>query len=242
MKSKVVEQVEEILKRVTAVEDIAEIERVIAEAKGKILVEPAAGFWEGKRPCWEICHCPESTRSQCPAPQYPFLPCWEIEGTYLKLSDDVNNGDDTSICRICRVYRRYGQGKPIEIRLRDKGLDSHCRSLKEKCQTSEYYGEGEAIAGCPSNMPCSFDNQAISPYSDTLPRREIRSGFNEFNRREAMNTDIAHSMHESGTKARSALGEAKHLIGRVKHLIGKVVSVDEDWISKSKDWPYLWRK
>ena len=52
----------------------------------------------------------------------------------MKLSDDGDKGDDMSICRVCRVYKRYGQGKPIEIRLRGKGLDSHYRALKEKCR------------------------------------------------------------------------------------------------------------
>ena len=94
-------------------------------------------FWQGKTPCWEMCHCPVSIKNQCPAPRNPFLPCWGIEGTYLKLCDDGNKGDDISICQICRVYKRYGQGKPIEIRLCGKGLDSYCRSLKEKCLSSE---------------------------------------------------------------------------------------------------------
>ena len=84
-----------------------------------------------------MCHCPEDIKSQCPASKYPFLPCWEIEGTYLKLSDDGVKGDDLSICQVCRVYKRYGEGKEIEIRLRGKGLDTYCRSLKEKCQV--YY-------------------------------------------------------------------------------------------------------
>ncbi|MFC2035615.1 hypothetical protein ACFLUJ_05775 [Chloroflexota bacterium] len=95
-------------------------------------------FWQGKTPCWEMCHCPASIKSQCPAHRNPSLPCWEIQGTYLKLSDDINNGNDISICRICRVYKRYGKGKPIEIRLFDKGLDFYCRTLKEKCQSDEF--------------------------------------------------------------------------------------------------------
>lgn len=91
-------------------------------------------FWHGKTPCWEMCHCPESIKNQCPAYRYPLLPCWEIEGTYLKLSDDGSRGDDTSICQVCRVYKKYGQGNPIEIKLRGKGLDTYCRSLREKAE------------------------------------------------------------------------------------------------------------
>ena len=103
MKSKVIEQLEELIKQVKAVEDIVEIERIIAEAKGKISLESTEGFWESKGPCWEMCQCPETIRSECPAYKYQSLPCWEIEGTYCKLDDYGARGDDTSICQICRV-------------------------------------------------------------------------------------------------------------------------------------------
>jgi len=124
MKSKVVEQVEELLKEVEAVEDIAKIERIVAEAKGRIQLEPTAGFWEGKRPCWEMCQCPEKMRSECPAPKYQSFPCWQIEGTYHKLGDYGASGTDLSICEACRVYKRWGQNKPIEIKLFGKGLNA----------------------------------------------------------------------------------------------------------------------
>ena len=134
MKSKVVEQVEEILKGVTAVEDITEIERIIAEAKGKILHEPSTGFWEGKKPCWEMCQCPEMIRSECPAPKYQSFPCWEIEGTYCKLDDYGASGRDTSICEVCRVYKRWGENKPMNIRLFGKGLDTSFRLAEKVAQ------------------------------------------------------------------------------------------------------------
>ena len=102
------------------------------EMRGKIAKEEALYFWDSKKPCWEMCRCPESIKDQCPAHKYPFLPCWEIEGTYLKLSDDGSKGDDINICRICRVYRKYGQNKPIRIKLYGKGIDTYCRSLGEK--------------------------------------------------------------------------------------------------------------
>lgn len=102
------------------------------DAEGEI--RKPDNFWQDKTPCWKMCHCPEDMRNQCPAYNYPSLPCWEIEGTYLKLSDNGQNGQDTSICQICRVYKRYGQGKPIEIKLLGKGLDSYCRSLMAKCE------------------------------------------------------------------------------------------------------------
>jgi hypothetical protein len=108
-------------------------ERLLAGEMEEVIGE-LVHFWKDKTPCWEMCHCPEDIRSQCPVPKYPSLPCWEVEGTYLKLSDDGEKGDDTSICRVCRVYKKYGQDKPIEIRLRGKGRDSYCRAIKEKCQ------------------------------------------------------------------------------------------------------------
>lgn len=105
--------------------DNKQMERVLVK-------DEAVSFWDGKKPCWEMCHCPESIRDQCPARKYPALPCWEIEGTYLKLSDDGVKGDNVRICRVCRVYRKYGRGKPIRIKLYGKGVDARYKELKEK--------------------------------------------------------------------------------------------------------------
>ena len=129
MKPKELEQVKQLLKEVVTVEEIAEIERIIQEAKGKILAEPDLGFWEGKTPCWEMFRCPEAVRTECPAFNYRSLPCWQIEGTYCKLDDYGASGQDTSICEICRVYKKYGHGEPIEIKLFGKGIDTSIRSL-----------------------------------------------------------------------------------------------------------------
>ena len=104
MKSKVVEQVEEVLKGIRTAEDIAEIERIIGEVKGKILLGPVGGVWEGKKPCWEI------------------------EGTYCKLEEYGARGDDTSICQVCRVYKRWGGAGPIQIKLFGRGIDTTLRS------------------------------------------------------------------------------------------------------------------
>lgn len=119
----VVEQLEEILKGVETVEEIGEVEKVIEEAKGKILTEPGTGFWEGKTPCWAMFRCPEAVRNECPAFKYQSLPCWEIEGTYCKLYDYGAKGDGTEICANCRVYKKWGQGAPIEIKLLGKGFN-----------------------------------------------------------------------------------------------------------------------
>jgi hypothetical protein len=130
MRTKVAEQVEELLRGVTTVEEIAEVERVISEVKGKVLAEPGLGFWEGKTPCWEMFRCPEPMKNECPAFKYRSLPCWQIEGTYSKLRDYGQRGDSTDICQVCRVYKRYGHGEPIEIKLRGKGFNTGIAATK----------------------------------------------------------------------------------------------------------------
>jgi len=110
------------------------MEKEHLERETGMVKETAASFWTDKKPCWEMCHCPESIRSQCPAPKYPFLPCWEIEGTYLKLSDNGYKGDNNSLCRVCRVYRTYGRKEAIDIKLWGRGLDAQFRELSEKAE------------------------------------------------------------------------------------------------------------
>jgi hypothetical protein len=87
------------------------------------------GFWHSRQPCWEMCHCPEKIRNECPATKYTRFPCWEIEGTYLKLSEDRKTGKDITLCQLCRVYKRYGDGKPIVLKLLGKGIDAYLRKL-----------------------------------------------------------------------------------------------------------------
>jgi len=130
-RTRVIEQLEEILKGVVTLEEIGDMERVIAEAKGKILEEPSVGFWEGKTPCWEMFRCPEAVRDECPAFKHQSLPCWEIEGTYCKLYDYGAKGDGTEICQYCRVYKRWGQGKPIELKLLGQGFNHAGRPLEK---------------------------------------------------------------------------------------------------------------
>jgi hypothetical protein len=93
--------------------------------------EERTNFWNGKSPCWEMCHCPAMIRTECPAPKYQFLPCWQIEGTYCKLDDYGETGTDTSICQVCRVYKKYGKGEPIELKLFGRGIDSSLKSLEK---------------------------------------------------------------------------------------------------------------
>ena len=89
------------------------------------------GFWADKQPCWEQCHCPEMIKQECPASKYQFLPCWEIEGTYCKLDDKGATGKDTSICEMCQVYKKYGNGQPIRLKLFGRGLDAGMKELAE---------------------------------------------------------------------------------------------------------------
>jgi len=132
MRPKIIEQMEEILKGVTTAEEIEEVETIIAEAKGKILPQPVMGFWEGKTPCWEMFRCPEAVRNECPSFKYSSRPCWEIEGTYCKLNDYGTTGRDTSICEVCRVYKKWGHGEPIEMKLFGRGIDTSLASSMKK--------------------------------------------------------------------------------------------------------------
>ena len=97
--------------------------------------EGTPDFWQGKTACWEMCQCPEVIKNECPASKYRFLPCWEIEGTYCKLTADRTSGTDTSICQTCQVYKRWGRNEPIELRLFGKGIDSFYRYLEEKVKS-----------------------------------------------------------------------------------------------------------
>jgi hypothetical protein len=97
-------------------------------------IEGILDFWQGKTPCWQMCHCPEVVRNECPAPKYPSFPCWEIEGTYCKLTADGTSGRDISICQQCRVYKRWSGNQPIELKLFGKGIDSLRRALEEKAE------------------------------------------------------------------------------------------------------------
>ena len=118
----VLEQVTEILTGVTTAEEIAEIELALQETKGKLPVEQKNGLWEGKTPCWEMFRCPAEVKDKCPAFKYQYQPCWEMEGTYCKLSDNKEKGDGVDICQYCRVYKRWGNNEPIEIEVREKGI------------------------------------------------------------------------------------------------------------------------
>ena len=94
--------------------------------KEELEEERGADFWAGKTVCWQMCNCPPAIRDDCPASKYTTLPCWEVEGTYCKLrkKGNVVTGTDTSVCETCRVYRKYGSDKPIELKLCGRGIDA----------------------------------------------------------------------------------------------------------------------
>jgi len=75
----IVEQVEELIKGAVTAEDLAEIEKVIQEAKGKVQVSTDMGFWDGKSTCWEMCNCPSTIHEQCPSFKKPGTSMLEIE-------------------------------------------------------------------------------------------------------------------------------------------------------------------
>jgi hypothetical protein len=105
------------------------IKQMVREAPGEKeepVEESGADFWAGKTACWQMCNCPPAIRDDCPASKYTSLPCWEIEGTYSKLrkKGNVVTGTDTSVCETCRVYKKYGGDKPIELKLFGRGIDT----------------------------------------------------------------------------------------------------------------------
>jgi len=87
-------------------------------------------FWKDKSPCWDMCRCPTQIREECPAYTNRLLPCWEIEGTYGKLAMEGGraNGQNTTVCQTCRVYKKYGARQPIRHRLVGAGIDTYLNS------------------------------------------------------------------------------------------------------------------
>lgn len=79
-------------------------------------------FWGAKAACWEMTRCPDDIRDDCPAYHHRQYPCWEIEGTYCKWIEWGMLGRDTEGCLQCHVYKAHGQGKPVRLKLKGKGI------------------------------------------------------------------------------------------------------------------------
>ncbi len=131
VRATVIEQIDQLLSGVVTTSEINEIERRLSEARGRIPATGGKGFWEDKTPCWETFRCPEVIRNECPAYRFTSLPCWEIEGTYSKLSNFGEKGDKTDICQHCRIYKKYGDGKPIQIKLVGQGMNRAAQPVKK---------------------------------------------------------------------------------------------------------------
>ena len=93
-----------------------EVAQFLRDAEARDAAEYRRNFWYGKTPCWKMTNCPDSVKNACPAPEYPSLPCWQIEGTYCKLDERNANGLDTSICKQCPVFEQYGGRTPLKIK------------------------------------------------------------------------------------------------------------------------------
>ena len=47
------------------------------------------------------------------------------------VGSDVADGKDTSICEVCRVYKTYGEGKPIQLKLMGRGINTSLQMLEK---------------------------------------------------------------------------------------------------------------
>lgn len=135
MKEKEIEQAKKLLERVVTVKDTSGVEGIIKDVKGKVFTETEMGYWEGKTSCWEMFRCPDAIKNECPAFKDRSIPCWQMEGTYCKLSDNGKRGDSTDICQNCRVYKRWGNGEPIELKLFGKGFNTVSAEKQQTKQT-----------------------------------------------------------------------------------------------------------
>lgn len=121
--------------------------------------EHPSNFWYGKTPCWKINHCPDNIKNACPAPKHPYLPCWQIEGTYCKLDERNESGEDTSICKLCLVYKQYRGRRPLQIKLFTSAKQ---HSGLGKFTPLPFSGLHDPVAG---QRPVSSAGHSLSPGS-----------------------------------------------------------------------------
>lgn len=55
-----------------------EAEARAREAAPSRMAERGVAGLNGRRPCWEVRHCPPERQGACPAYLHPELPCWQI--------------------------------------------------------------------------------------------------------------------------------------------------------------------
>jgi DNA-binding XRE family transcriptional regulator len=59
-----------------------------------------------KKPCWEICDCPNEWREKCSAWEFKAGHfCWFINGTYCRGLVQENWHNKMELCRRCEVFR-----------------------------------------------------------------------------------------------------------------------------------------
>jgi hypothetical protein len=114
-------------------EVLKEAEALIRDT-APVAEETTTEFWMNKVPCWEMNRCPTEIRDECPAYRNRVIPCWAIEGTFGKLRIEGGKacGRDTTVCQTCPVYKKYGKGKPIHIKLVGAGTDTYLRTSREE--------------------------------------------------------------------------------------------------------------
>ncbi len=47
------------------------------------------------------------------------------------MDDMGSSGKDTTMCQTCRVYKKYGNGEPVRLKLFGKGMDTHLKEMEE---------------------------------------------------------------------------------------------------------------
>jgi len=59
-----------------------------------------------------------------------FVPCWQIEGTYRKL-DNFDKSVQIHPSVRCAGFIKYGNVKPIELNLFERGIDNSFKFLEK---------------------------------------------------------------------------------------------------------------
>jgi hypothetical protein len=101
-------KLDDILGETGNIEELARLMGVMQRIRRQAVTEKASGFWEGKKPCWEMIGCSELVRNKCPAFSYQIFPCWQLEGTCSKHYSVGSQTYEANRCQSCQVYQRWG--------------------------------------------------------------------------------------------------------------------------------------